>query len=104
MNREVTSGIPATPMEIDEKTLKEAIKVLIIECARLKIPPPELKDDQPLFDPKAGPGLDSIDVLEIVVNLERNYGVTIPDKATGESVLKSVNTICEFVKSTGTKS
>ena len=91
-------------METDEKTLKEDVKVLIIECARLKILPTDLKDDQPLFDPAAGPGLDSIDVLEIVVNLERNYGVTIPDKATGERVLNSVNTICEFVKSTGTKS
>ena len=90
-------------MGTDDQTLKDSIKALIVQCARLKIPPADLKDHQPLFDPAAGPGLDSIDVLEIVVNLERTYGVSIPDRETGQRVLQSVNTIVEFVKSNGKK-
>ena len=89
-------------MGTDDQTLKDSIKAMIVQCARLKIPPADLKDDQPLFDPEAGPGLDSIDVLEIVVNLERSHGVTITDRETGQRVLQSVNTIVDFVKSTGT--
>lgn len=88
-------------MQPDEKALREGVKALIVQCARLKVPPSELKDDQPLFDPSSGPGLDSIDVLEIVVNLERTYGVTIPDRETGHKVLQSVNTIVDFIKASG---
>ncbi len=88
-------------MPTDDRALKEALKALIVQCARLKVPPSEIRDDQTLFDPKNGPGLDSIDVLEIVVNLERAYGVTIPDRETGQKVLQSVNTIADFIRASG---
>ena len=63
----------------------------------------ELKDDHELFDPAKGPGLDSIDVLELVVNLEREFGVIIPDRETGRRVLRSVDTIVEFITTSGKK-
>lgn len=91
-------------MATDDQTLREGVKALLVQCARLKIPPSELKDEAPLFDPQKGPGLDSIDVLEIVVNLERSYGVSIPDRQTGEKVLQNVNTIVDFIKQSGTPS
>ena len=91
-------------MATDDQSLRDGVKTLLIQCARLKIQPSELKDDALLFDPQNGPGLDSIDVLEIVVNLERNYGITIPDRQTGEKVLQSVNTIVAFIKESGTPS
>jgi acyl carrier protein len=86
-----------------DATLRQRVKGLIVLCCRLKMLPAELKDDQELFDPQKGPGLDSIDVLELVVNLERDFGVTIPDRETGQRVLRSVNTIVEFIHASGKK-
>lgn len=88
-------------METNDAALREQIKELIVQRTRLKIVPSEIKDDQPLVDPAAGLGLDSIDVLELVVGLEKTYGVTIPDHDTGQRVLRSVTTIAEFVKASG---
>jgi acyl carrier protein len=77
---------------------------MIVQCARLKIQPSDLKDDLPLFDREKGLGLDSIDVLEIVVNIEKTFGVQIPDRETGQKVLQSVNTIVEHIQASGRKS
>jgi acyl carrier protein len=85
-------------MDLSDASLREQVKTLLVQCARLKIKPSEIKDDWPLFDRESGLGLDSIDVLELVVNLEKTFGVQIPDKETGERVLKSVNSIVEFVR------
>jgi acyl carrier protein len=81
--------------------LSERVKRLIVQCARLKIPPSGIGDEQELFNPEKGLGLDSIDVLEIVVNLERDFGVVIPDRETGQRVLRSVSTIVEFIRANG---
>lgn len=88
-------------MEISEQALKEQVKSLIVTCARLKIPAEQLQDDRPLFDAEKGLGLDSIDVLEIVVNVEKTYGVQIPDKDTGRQVLQSVNTLVDYLRKNG---
>ena len=88
---------------MNDAELRDRVKAMIIECARLKIQPSEMKDDAPLFDKEKGMGLDSIDVLEIVVNIEKTFGVQIPDRETGEKVLQSVNTIVEHIKSSGAK-
>lgn len=87
----------------DDDVLRTKVKDLIIQCARLKIQPSELKDDWLLFDREKGAGLDSIDVLEIVVNIEKTFGVQIPDRETGEKVLQSVNTIVDYLKASGAK-
>ncbi|HXG60770.1 MAG TPA: acyl carrier protein [Planctomycetota bacterium] len=88
-------------MTQDDAELRVRIKALLVQCARLKVAPSDIGDDQPLFDPEKGLGLDSIDVLEFVVHLERSFGVTIPDRETGQRVLRSVSTIAEFVRSNG---
>jgi len=88
---------------MNDAELRDRVKAMIIQCARLKIQPSWLKDDSPLFDKEKGLGLDSIDVLEIVVNIEKTFGVQIPDRETGEKVLQSVNTIVEHLKSSGAK-
>lgn len=71
---------------------------MIMKCARLKTPP---GDDQLLFDKNSGVGLDSIDVLELVVGLEKTFGITIKDWETGQRVLRSVATIADFVRQNG---
>lgn len=73
------------------------LKKLIIETLRLEeITPGHIEDDGPLFGD--GLGLDSIDALELVVALEKTYGVAIPDSEVGKRVFRSVNTLAQFVK------
>jgi len=77
-------------------TLRTDIKLAIVRSLRLPIPADDIGDDVPLFG--EGLGLDSIDVLELVLELERSFGVSITDEATGARVLRTVNTIAEFVE------
>jgi acyl carrier protein len=77
-------------------TLRAEIKQAIVRSLRLPIKPDEIADDIPLFG--EGLGLDSIDVLELVLELERSFGVAITDEATGARVLRTVDTIAEFVE------
>jgi acyl carrier protein len=73
------------------------VKVAIVRCLRMPIKPEEIKDDVPLFD--EGLGLDSIDALEIVLELQRTFGVEISDEQVGKRVLRSVSTIVAFIES-----
>jgi acyl carrier protein len=78
-------------------TLAGEVKVAIVRCLRMPIKPEEIKDDMLLFD--EGLGLDSIDALEIVLELQRSFGVEITDEQVGKRVLRSVSTIVEFIES-----
>jgi acyl carrier protein len=77
--------------------LKDEIKQAIVRSLRLPIAPEEIGDSTPLFG--EGLGLDSIDVLELVLELERAFGVSITDEETGARVLRSVDTIADFLTS-----
>jgi acyl carrier protein len=57
-----------------------------------------IADDTPLFGP-GGVQLDSIDALELVLGLEKEFGVIIDDRAVAIQVLTSVRTIAEYVRS-----
>ncbi|MFH1756823.1 MAG: phosphopantetheine-binding protein [Pseudomonadota bacterium] len=77
------------------------LKKLIIETLKLEeITPEKIEDDGQLFGD--GLGLDSIDALELVVALEKTYGVVIPDSEVGERVFRSVNTLAQFVREQST--
>lgn len=76
-------------------SLKADIKRAIVRSLRLPISADEIGDDTPLFG--GGLGLDSIDVLELVLELERSFGVLIGDEKTGMEVLRSVDSIAAFV-------
>jgi acyl carrier protein len=76
------------------------LKKLIIESLKLEeITPGDIADEGRLFGD--GLGLDSIDALELVVALEKTYGVVIPDSEVGERVFRSVNTLARFVRDPG---
>ena len=78
------------------------LKKLIIDTLKLEeISPEDIEDDGPLFGD--GLGLDSIDALELVVCLEKTYGVFIPDSKVGKKVFRSVNALAEFVRQERTK-
>ena len=78
-------------------TLKAEIKQAIIRSLRLPIAADEIGDSTPLFGD--GLGLDSIDVLELVLEIERSFGVAIADEQTGMKVLGSVETIADYITS-----
>ena len=60
----------------------------------------EIGDETPLFAP-TGLGLDSIDALELVLGLEKEFGVVVEDRAVAIRVLTSIRTIAEFIQSQG---
>jgi acyl carrier protein len=77
--------------------LKKEIKVLMVENLMLQIGPDEIGDDQPLFGPDSL-GLDSVDALQLVVALDKTFGLKIADPAAAKQILQSVNTIAEAVQ------
>jgi acyl carrier protein len=76
--------------------LREQIKEMMVENLMLKVPKEEIADDLPLFGPN-GLGLDSIDALELVVSLEKKFGVTVPNSETARAALATVNSIAAYV-------
>ena len=81
----------------DQTALKEQIKKLMVENLMLQVDSAEIADDQPLFGP-GSLGLDSVDALQLVVALDKNFGLKIPDPAAAKQILQSVNTITQAVQ------
>ena len=81
----------------DEQALKEQIKALMVENLMLQITAAEIKDDIPLFGP-GGLGLDSVDALQLVVALDKTFGLKIADPAAAREILQNVNTIVHAVR------
>ena len=80
----------------EDKALKEQIKDLIIRRLRLEISPNDIDDNAALFG--NGLGLDSIDALELVVGLEQEFGISIPDEDVGKEAFASVQALCSYVE------
>ena len=83
------------PMADSSAVLKADIKRAIVRSLRLSMAPEEIEDGISLFG--EGLGLDSIDVLELVLEIERSFGVAITDEETGARVLRSVDSIADFI-------
>jgi acyl carrier protein len=82
---------------MDDVQLKERIKLMMVENLMLQISAADIGDDLPLFGP-GGLGLDSVDALQLVVALDKNFGVKIADPAIAKVVLQSVNAMAEAVQ------
>jgi acyl carrier protein len=80
----------------DSTGLNKEIKQMLVDNLMLKIGPDEIGDDQPLFGPDSL-GLDSVDALQIVVALDKNYGLKLTDADTTRKILHNVNTIAAAV-------
>lgn len=78
--------------ELIQKLKQEIIEVLNLE----DLTPADIDADAPLFG--EGLGLDSIDALELIVLLERNYGIKLKDAAEGKEVFKSVSVMADYVE------
>lgn len=76
---------------------KEFIEVLNLEGVR----PEDIDADAPLFG--EGLGLDSIDALELIVLMEKNYGIKLANANEGREIFKSVNVMADYISKNRTK-
>jgi acyl carrier protein len=80
---------------MDRDRVRGEVKQLLVTGLRLQIPVAEIADDVPIFG--EGLGLDSIDALELVVLVEEQFRVSIPDEDVGRKALASVNALVDFI-------
>lgn len=78
---------------------QQIIKVLNLE----EMTPDDLDAQAPLFGDDEGLGLDSIDALELIVMIEKNYGIKLASPDEGKAIFKSVATIADYVSRHRTK-
>ncbi|MCL2596533.1 MAG: phosphopantetheine-binding protein [Paludibacter sp.] len=79
------------------KLKEEIIEVLNLEDLR----PEDIDENAPLFGD--GLGLDSIDALELIVLMEKNYGIKLKDPAQGKEIFKSVSVLSQYIAENRTK-
>ena len=76
--------------------LRQQIKEMLVKNLMLQVTPEQIGDDLPLFGPN-GLGLDSIDALELVVSMEKTFGVGVPNSEVAGRALRTVNTIRDYI-------
>lgn len=78
------------------------LKNAIIEALNLEdVKPEDIDNDAPLFG--EGLGLDSIDALELIVLMEKNYGIKLKDASAGREIFRSINTMADYITKNRTK-
>lgn len=83
---------PARIFVNDIDQLRAEVKKLLVENLMLQVTADEIADDVALFGP-GGLGLDSVDALQLVVALDKNYRLKIPDPSVAKETLANVNSI-----------
>ena len=81
---------------MSDEISKDDIRAMLIKSLMLKMPPEDIADDSPLFSIE-GLGLDSIDALELVVSMEKNYGVGVANSGIAQLALRDVNSLHEYI-------
>jgi acyl carrier protein len=81
----------------DLNALKQRIKELMVENLMLQVTTAEIADELPLFGP-GSLGLDSVDALQLVVALDKNFGLKIRDPEAAREILRNVNSIAIAVQ------
>jgi acyl carrier protein len=81
---------------MSEPDLRAQIKEMLVKNLMLQVTPEQIADDLPLFGPD-GLGLDSIDALELVVSMEKTFGVGVPSSDVASTALRNVNTIHDYI-------
>lgn len=77
--------------------LEEKLKLQIIEQLNMEdIDPEDIDIEGPLFN--EGLGLDSIDALELIVLMEKEYGIKLGDSRKGKEVLYSIKTMADYIR------
>jgi acyl carrier protein len=82
--------------------LRPRIKEMLVRNLMLQTTADQIGDDLPLFGAD-GLGLDSIDALELVVSMEKTFGVGVPNSEVAGKALRTVNTINDYIIENGGK-
>jgi acyl carrier protein len=82
--------------------LRPRIKEMLVKNLMLQTTADQIGDDLPLFGTD-GLGLDSIDALELVVSMEKTFGVGVPNSEVAAKALRTVNTINDYIIENGGK-
>jgi acyl carrier protein len=84
------------------EALKQELKEKIIDILNLEdIKLEEINDNDPLFGD--GLGLDSIDAVELIVMLDKDYGIKLVDPKEGKTIFQSIETMAAYIKENRTK-
>ncbi|MDP9099870.1 MAG: acyl carrier protein [Verrucomicrobiota bacterium] len=83
-------------MPMSDTDLRQSIKEMLVKNLMLQTTAEEIGDELPLFGP-GGLGLDSIDALELVVSMEKTFGVGVPNSEVAAKALRTVNTIHDYI-------
>ena len=75
----------------------QKVRELLINRLKLKVAPEQITEETQFFGPD-GLGLDSIDVLELVIGIRKEFGVEITDRATAEKVFITVGSVVRFIE------
>jgi acyl carrier protein len=77
--------------------IQDQLKTIIVETLNLDdVTPDSIDSDQSLFESELG--LDSIDVLELVVRIEKDFGVKIENSESAKKILRSVNSLAAYIQ------
>ena len=88
---------------LDMENLINELKLKVIDALNLDgMTPEDIDDNAPLFGDE-GLGLDSIDVLELIVLLEKNYGIRLASPAQGKEIFKSIAVMADYIAKNRTK-
>lgn len=79
-----------------EELIEKLKKEIILELNLEEVTPEDIDMDAPLFG-DGGLGLDSIDALEIILILDRNYGIKIENPSAGKQIFYSFRTLAEYI-------
>ena len=100
--RQILNFIRNSKIIIYMDKLKAQLKEQILEALSLEeMKPEEIDDNAPLFG--KGLGLDSIDALELIVLMEKQYGIKLSNPAEGKEVFKSINVMAEYIAKNRTR-
>ncbi|RFC54915.1 phosphopantetheine-binding protein [Brumimicrobium aurantiacum] len=76
--------------------LKKELKLKIIEALNLEdMSVEDISDDEMLFE--EGLGLDSIDALELIIILDKDYGIKLTDSKDGKKIFRSIETMATYI-------
>ena len=83
-------------MQSKAQATVESLRVLLAENVMLKIDASSIAEDTPLFGAE-GVGLDSLDALQIIISVEKKYGISIGDASTAKDALQSLGVLSDWI-------
>jgi acyl carrier protein len=84
---------------MERQELEQELKRIIIEACNIPDAPEDFPSESPLIGPESPLDLDSLDAVEVVVVVQKHFGVRIGGEDSSREVLASVNTLADYIES-----